>query len=92
MFGSKVASTHDVIEKLQQYEKEHGVGAIVGVSIHMNGDRESEFCFEIANDSDGNRVLAKDGKYKRLNVEIPSVLDNTLFPDRFEKDKNIPQN
>ena len=96
MFGSKVASTHDVIERLQQYEKEHGVGAIVGVSIHMNGDRENEFCFEIANDSNGNRFYAEDVKYKKTDVEIPSVLDNTLFPDRFEdpfeKDKNIPQN
>lgn len=84
MFGIKVASTHQVIEILQQYEKEHGIGAIVGVSIHMNGDRENEFCFEIANDSNGNRVLAKDGKYKVVDVEIPSVLDNTLFPDRYE--------
>lgn len=83
-FGMKVASTHEVIEKLQEYEKENGIGAIIGISSHMNGDRENEFCFEIANDSQGNRVFAKDGKYKRTDVEISSVMDDTLFPDRYE--------
>ena len=84
MFGMKVASTHQVIEILQQYEKENGIGAIVNIGTHMAGDRENEYCFEIVNDSNANRVLAKDAKYKRINVEIPSVLDSTLFPDRYE--------
>lgn len=50
----------------------------------MNGDRENEFCFEIANDSNGNRFYAEDVKYKKTDVEIQSVLDNTLFPDRLK--------
>ncbi len=84
MFGMKVASTHEVIEKLQEYEKENGIGAITGISTHMAGDRENEYCFEIANDSEANRILAKDGKYKTVEIEISSVKDNELFPDRFE--------
>lgn len=40
MFGRKVASTHEVIEKLQEYEKENGIGAIVSIGTHMAGDRE----------------------------------------------------
>lgn len=84
MFGMKVASTHEVIEKLQEYEKENGIGAITGISTNMAGDRENEYCFEIANDSESNRVLAKDGKYKTTKIEISSVKDNELFPDRFE--------
>lgn len=41
----------------------------------MAGDRENEYCFEIVNDSEGNRVLTKDGKYKRTEIEISSVKD-----------------
>lgn len=84
MFGMKVASTHEVIEKLQEYERQNGIGAIVGIGTHMAGDRENEYCFEIANDSEGNRVFAEDGKYKRTNIEITSVKDDVLFPDRYE--------
>lgn len=84
MFGRKVASTHEVIQKLQEYEKENGIGAIIEINTHLNGDRENEFCFEIANDSKGNHVFAKDGKYKITGVEIPSVMDDVLFPDRYK--------
>lgn len=84
MFGMKVASTHEVIEKLQEYEKENGIGAITGISTHCNGDRENEYCFEIANDSESNRILTKDGKYKITKIEISSVKDEELFPDRFK--------
>lgn len=84
MFEMKVASTHEVIEKLQEYEKENGIGAITGISTYMAGDRENEYCFEIANDSESNRVLTKDGKYKITKIEISSVKDDELFPDRFK--------
>lgn len=84
MFGMKVASTHEVIEKLQEYEKENGIGAITGISTYCNGDRENEYCLKIANDSQANRVLTKDGKYKTVEIEISSVNDDELFPDRFE--------
>lgn len=83
MFGRKVASTHEVIEKLQEYEK-NGIGAIVRIRTHMACDRENEYCLEIANDSEGNRVLTKDRKYKRTKIEISAVKEEELFPDRFK--------
>lgn len=85
MFGLKVASTHEIIEKLEEYEKENGVGAIVSLSTMCRGDRTVQYVFEIANDSDGNRVLAPDkDRYKRTKIEISAVLDDSLFPDRYE--------
>ncbi len=84
MFEMKVASTHEVIEKLQEYEKENGIGAIVRISTYMAGDRENEYCLEIANDSESNRILTKDGKYKRTKIEISAVKEEELFPDRFK--------
>lgn len=86
MFRMKVASTHEVIEKLQEYEKENGIGAITGISTYCNDDRENEYCFEIANDSESNRVLTKDGKYKITKIEISSVEDDTLFPSRYNNE------
>lgn len=82
--GMKVATTHEVIEKLQEYERENGIGAIVGISTYMLGDRENEYCFKIANDSENNKIFTQDGKYKITKIDISSVRDNTLFPDRFK--------
>lgn len=78
--GMKVASTRDIIEKLQEYEKQHGIGAITGLSTICSGDRTIEYEFEIANDSNHNKVFHNDDKhYKRTIIEIPSVLDTELF-------------
>lgn len=77
----KVASTREMIEKLQEYEKENGVGAVVGISTIMNGDRTVEYTLRIANDSDYNRVFKKDGKYKETEIEISSIEDIKLFED-----------
>ena len=78
--GTKVASTRDIIEKLQEYERLHGVGAVTGLSTVCNGDRTIEYKFEIANDSEYNRVFHNDDNhYETTVVEIPSVLDIELF-------------
>lgn len=82
MIGMKVASTREMIEKLQEYEKENGVGAVVGISTIMNGDRTIEYILRIANDSDYNRVFKKDGKYKETEIEISSIDDLDLFKDK----------
>lgn len=39
----KVASTHELIEKLQAYEKENGIGAIIGIGTYCAGDRENQY-------------------------------------------------
>lgn len=78
--GMKVASTRDIIERLQEYERIHGVGAVTGLTTICNGDRTVEYKFEIANDSDYNRVFNNnDNHFKETVIEIPSVLDTELF-------------
>lgn len=79
MIGMKVASTREIIEKLQEYEKQNGVGAVVGISTIMNGDRTIEYKLRIANDSDYNRAFKRDGKYKETEIEISSIEDTVLF-------------
>lgn len=77
---AKVASTKEIIEKLQEYEEKHGIGAVIGISTVCNGDRTIEYIFEIANDSDYNRVFNnKDDHYKEIHIEISSVDDNIFF-------------
>lgn len=73
----KVASTHELIEKLQAYEKENDCA----------GDRENQYVIEIANDSNRNRVFIHDDNYKETKIDISAVQDNELFPDRREKMK-----
>lgn len=82
MIGMKVASTREIIEKLQEYEKQNGVGAVVGISTIMNGDRTVEYKLRIANDSDCNRVFKKNGKYKETEIEISSIDDIILFENK----------
>lgn len=83
MYGRKVASTHEIIEKLQEYEKENGIGAVIGISTVCSGNRTTEYIFEIANDSNGNKFFASDKKYKEELIEISSIEDDNLFPDRY---------
>ena len=39
MYGMKVATTREVIEKLQAYEKENGIGSIVSIATHNGGSQ-----------------------------------------------------
>lgn len=76
----KVASTREIIEKLQEYERLNGIGAIIGISTYMHGDRKFQYKFEIANDSDYNRVFHNnDNHYKVTNIEISSIGDLEIF-------------
>lgn len=81
----KVASTREIIEKLQKYEDRNGTGAVIGLSIFCNGDRSSEYEFTIANDSEHNRVSNnEDGHYKKTIIEISSIYDTVLFSQKSE--------
>ncbi len=76
----KVASTREIIEKLEAYEKLHGVGAVVGLGAITNGNRTVEYKFEIANDSTYNKVFGnEDNHYKETVIEISSIEDTDLF-------------
>lgn len=76
---AKVASTREIIEKLEAYENIHGVGAVTGIATVCNGNRTVEYKLEIANDSEWNRVFNKDGSYKETVIEISSIEDDELF-------------
>ena len=75
---SKVASTREIIEKLTEYEKENGIGAVTGISIVCNGNRTVEYKFEIANNSNYNKVF-NNSPYKITEIEISSINDEDLF-------------
>lgn len=77
----KVASTHELIEKLKEYEKENGVGAITSIATICNGNRKVEYVFEIANNSEYNRVVNKEN-YKVTRIEVSSIYDGDLFKDK----------
>lgn len=88
MNGNNVISTHDLIEKLQEYEKENGIGAIQFIG-RCTDLKNSSFCYEleIANDSKWNKCFDKNSKYKETNIRVHSVLDDELFPDRISMEE-----
>lgn len=43
----KIASTKEVIEKLMEYEREHGVSAVTSIATVCSGDRKNEYYFEM---------------------------------------------
>lgn len=67
---------------MQEYEKENGVGAVLGIATVGNGDRTVEYKLRVANDSDYNRVFNNNGKYKETEIEISSIEDLELFKDK----------
>lgn len=81
----KVATTHDIIEKLQAYEKENGIGVVTNVGRFGNGDRTTEYTFEVANDSDWNRVFCPE-RYKETIINIDSVNDDSIFKRKVESE------
>ncbi len=77
---SKVVSTREIIERLQEYEEEHGIGVVTDISTICNGDKITEYILEIANNSIHNKVFNnKDNRYKKTKIEILSVDDNIFF-------------
>ena len=66
----KIASTSDVIRLLQEYEADHGAGAIHGISTICQGDRTVEYVFYISDQS------CRDTK-----LEIPSVDISIIFKE-----------
>lgn len=74
----KVASTHEIIEKLVEYEKENGVGAVTSIARIGSGDRTVEYVIEVSNKSDADRVFHHEG-YEETTIKISSIEDTNLF-------------
>lgn len=74
----KVASTHEIIEKLMEYEKENGVGAVVGIASYCAGDRTKQYRLDIVNQSEHDRMFHPE-EYRKTEIEISSVWDGDLL-------------
>ena len=59
MYGMNVATTRDVIEKLQAYEKENGIGAIVSIATHMAETEKMNFALKLLMTQLGIKFLPK---------------------------------
>lgn len=55
-----VSTTTELIEKLQDYEKRNGVGAIRSIGSYVNGDRKTNYILRIANGSYRNELEDRD--------------------------------
>ena len=64
----KTASTREIIEYLEAYEKIHGVGSVTSIGRVCFGWRDTEYVFNIK-DKNGNKE----------RVEIPSIEEETLW-------------
>lgn len=71
-----VASTREIIEKLEAYEKFHGVGAVLGITTICNGNRTVEYILEI-----------EDKAREEIAIEISSIDRNNLY-QHHEQPKN----
>ena len=65
------ASTRQLIEFLEAYEKIHGVGSVRSIGSVCSGTRTVEYILRIV-DKEGNEV----------NVEIPSIEESSLWREK----------
>lgn len=65
---TKTASTREIIEYLEAYEKIHGIGSVTSIGSVCSGWRDTEYIFDIK-DKNGNEA----------RVEIPSIEEETLW-------------
>jgi hypothetical protein len=65
---TKTASTRDIIEYLEAYEKIHGVGSVTSIGSVCSGHRDIEYIFYI------------EGKdHYKTAVSIPTVYEEELW-------------
>ena len=77
-----VSSTTELIEKLQDYEKRNGVGAIRSIDFYLNGNRKTNYILRIANGSCRNEFEDRDRgdeRFQEESIEISAVDDELLF-------------
>lgn len=73
-----VSTTRELIEKLQDYEKRNGVGAIRSIGFYCAGDRKDNYVLSIANNSTENEVL-NDENFRVETIVISAVDEDLLF-------------
>lgn len=66
----KTASTKQIIEYLEAYEKIHGVGSVTSIGSICSGWRDIEYIFYI-----------RDQNKNEVRVEIPSITERELWEE-----------
>lgn len=77
-----VSTTRELIEKLQDYEKRNGIGAIRSIGTYIAGDRKKNFILKIANDSLFNEVDGTNARFREETIEISAIEDDILFASK----------
>lgn len=76
-----VATTSEIIKKLQEYEEKYGVGAVVSIRSDIRKNREYNYYFTIINDSYWNSQNKNEDKHFCCEeVDIVAVNDDEIFP------------
>lgn len=70
----KTASTREIIEYLEAYEKIHGVGSVTSIGSVCSGARNIEYIFNIKNKKYGEEV----------RIEIPSIDEDELWRHKYD--------
>lgn len=73
-----VSTTRELIEKLQDYERRNGVGAIRSIGFYEQGNRKNNYILKIANDSFRSE-RENDEHFHEESIEISAVNDELLF-------------
>lgn len=81
----KLISTHELIEKLQEYEKENGIGTIVGVGVNYPSNKVNEYYFIVSNNPEVSEALNNEDKHNRTDINVFYLTDDTLPYDCCEK-------
>lgn len=75
-----VSTTTEMIEKLQDYEKRNGVGAIRAIGLCGGIRRENNFILFVSNQSMASEMEQSDeDDIQEERIEISAVDDDVLF-------------
>lgn len=73
-----VATTSEIIKKLQEYEAQHGVGAVSSIGTWCGLDRKDALTFYIADTSARQADINGTG-YQTIEINISAVEDEEIF-------------
>ena len=77
----KVASTKEVIEKLMEYEREHGVAAVTSIASVCSGTRQNEYYFELKDAQGQNQVKIPISSITMEELNEKQKYRNTVAQD-----------
>lgn len=74
----KTASTREIVDKLQTYEKENGIGSVYSIGLVCGINKTIQYEFKVANGISDDLSL-KTEDYKESVLEISSIDESELF-------------